>query len=79
MNTTERARTFEIAVEGLPTLALATEPRVEVRAADSRLLPVRVRVDPGSAAVGTHAIRFRVRALDDAQVAVVEKSVFIVR
>ena len=79
MNTTERAREFEIAVEGLPTLALATEPRVQVGAADSRELPVRVRVDAGSAAAGTHPIRFRVRAADEAGVSVAEKSVFIVR
>jgi cytochrome c oxidase accessory protein FixG len=79
MNTTERARDFDIAVEGLPTLALATAPRVHVGAADSSALPVRVRVDPGSAAEGTHPIRFRVRAVDDAGVAVTEKSVFIVR
>jgi len=79
MNTAERAREFEIAVEGLPGLVLATEPRVQVGAADGRTLLVRVRVDAGSAADGTHPIRFRVRAADDPGVSVVEKSVFIVR
>jgi cytochrome c oxidase accessory protein FixG len=79
MNTTERARTYEIAVAGLPSLALAVEPRVEVGAADGRMVLVRVRVDPGAAAAGTHPIQFRIHALDDERVAVQEKSVFIVR
>jgi cytochrome c oxidase accessory protein FixG len=79
MNTTERARSYEIAVAGLPSLALAVEPRVEVGAADGRMVPVRVRVDPGKVAAGTHQIQFRIRALDDERVAVHEKSVFIVR
>jgi cytochrome c oxidase accessory protein FixG len=79
MNTTERARSYEIAVAGLPSLALAVEPRVEVGAADGRMVLVRVRVDPGAAAAGTHPIQFRIRALDDERVAVQEKSVFIVR
>ena len=79
MNTTERARTYEIAVAGLPPLALAVEPRVEVGAADGRLVLVRVRVDPGAVSAGTHPIQFHIRALDDERVAVREKSVFIVR
>ncbi|MFY9316785.1 MAG: cytochrome c oxidase accessory protein CcoG [Burkholderiales bacterium] len=79
MNTTERARTYEIAVAGLPSLALAVEPRVEVGAADGRMVLVRVRADPGAVSAGTHKIEFRIHALDDERVAVQEKSVFIVR
>jgi len=40
---------------------------------------VKVRVQPGALPAGTHRIDFSVRALDDARVAVQEKSVFIVR
>jgi cytochrome c oxidase accessory protein FixG len=79
MNTTESARAFEIAVTGLPTLQLATESRVQVGATEGRMVPVRVRVDPGLVPAGTHKIRFSIRAIDDEHVAVQEKSVFIVR
>ena len=70
---------FEISVAGLPTLQLATEPRVLTGPTESRMVPVRVRVDPGQVAPGTHKIHFSVRAIDDERVAVEEKSVFIVR
>jgi cytochrome c oxidase accessory protein FixG len=79
MNTAERARAFEIAVAGLPTLALASGRRVELGGAESRMVAVRVRVDAGLAAPGMHPIAFRVHALDDESVAVQEKSVFLVR
>ena len=79
MNTTESARLFEIAVAGLPTLQLASEPRVLLGTTESRMVPVRVRVDPALVPPGTHKIQFSVRATDDERVAVQEKSVFIVR
>jgi cytochrome c oxidase accessory protein FixG len=79
MNTTERARSYEVAVAGLPTLALGSDPRVTIGATDSRMVPVRVRADRALTPAGTHDIRFSVRALDDEGVAVQEKSVFIVR
>jgi cytochrome c oxidase accessory protein FixG len=79
MNTTEGARVFEIAVSGLPTIHLASEPRVLVGNTEARMLPVRVRVAPGQVAAGTHRIQFSVRAIDDGNVWVDEKSVFIVR
>jgi cytochrome c oxidase accessory protein FixG len=79
MNTTEGSRVFEVSVDGLPTLALAIEPRVFLGATESRMVPVRVRAERERVPVGTHAIRFSVRAIDDAGVAVQEKSVFIVR
>jgi len=79
MNTTERAREFEIAVAGLPTLQLATRPQVRLDATESRMVPVRVRAEPVAAGAGTHKIVFSVRAIDDERIAVQEKSVFIVR
>ena len=79
MNTTESARVFEVAVAGLPTLQLETESRILVGSAESRMVPVRVRAALGNAGAGTHKIEFSVRATDDDTVAVVEKSVFIVR
>ena len=79
MNTTEAARSFEIAVAGLPALQLATEPRVVLDATESRMVPVRLRAEPGVVAAGSHKIQFRVRAVDDERVAVAETSVFIMR
>jgi polyferredoxin len=79
MNTTERARTYEVAVAGLPTLVLGSEARVSIGATDSRMVPMRVRADRALTAPGTHDIRFSIRALDDEGIAVQEKSVFIVR
>ena len=79
MNTTESARVFEVSAAGLPTLQLATEPRVRVGATESRMVPVRVRLQPGAAQPGSHRIEFNVRAIDADDVAVREKSVFIMR
>ena len=79
MNTTEGPRVFEIAVAGLPALQLAMEPRVLVGTTESRMVPVRVRADPGLVPPGTHRLSFSVRAIDDDTVEVIEKSVFIRR
>jgi hypothetical protein len=79
MNTTEDTRMYEISVAGLPTLQIVTEPSVLTGPTESRMVPVRLRVDPDQVAPGTHKIRFSVRAMDDARVAVEEQSVFIVR
>jgi cytochrome c oxidase accessory protein FixG len=79
MNTAESARVFEIAVAGLPTLHVAGEARVSLEPASSRMVPVRVRVEPEVAKPGSHDIEFRVSAVGIEGVAVREKSVFIVR
>ena len=79
MNTAEAPRAFEIDVGGLPTVRLEGPQRVEIEAAGSRMVPVRVRVEPGVAPAGSHRIQFAVRALDAEDVAVREKSVFVMR
>jgi len=79
MNTTEATRVFEIRAEGLKTLEVASASRVEVGPASSRMVPVRVRLEPWSVPPGTHPIAFRVSAVGVEGVAVREKSVFIVR
>jgi cytochrome c oxidase accessory protein FixG len=79
MNAAEQARVFEIRAEGVPTLALAGEPRVAVGATASRLVTVRLRVQPGALPAGSHRIDFGVRALGVQDVQVREKSVFVVR
>ena len=79
MNTTEAEREFEIRVEGLPTLHLAGESRVRVPAAGVQAVPVRLRVQGGQVAPGSHRIRIAVVAVGDESVKVRENSVFIIR
>jgi cytochrome c oxidase accessory protein FixG len=79
MNTAEAEREFEIRAEGLPTLHVAGESRVRVAAAGVRAVPVRLRVQAGQVAAGSHRIRFTVVALGDEKAQVRENSVFIVR
>jgi len=58
---------------------VAGQSRVELEAASSRMVPVRLRAESGAAQPGTHRIYFIVRAVGVEGVAVREKSVFIVR
>jgi cytochrome c oxidase accessory protein FixG len=79
MNTAESGRSFEIRATGLPGLEVASAARVELDATATRMVPVRLRFDPGAAAPGTHRIEFHVAAVGVEGVAVREKSVFIIR
>ena len=81
MNPSERERVFDIEATGLPTIHIDGNTHVTIPPADSRLVPLRVRVHvtPGSIAAGQHAIQFLVHAHDDPGVYRSEKSVFIVR
>jgi len=81
INTAERERVFDIEAMGLPTIHLDGETHVTVPAADSRLVPLRVRVhvEPGSVEPGQHKIHFLVHAHDDPRVYRREPSIFIVR
>jgi cytochrome c oxidase accessory protein FixG len=81
INTAERARVFDIEATGLPTIHLEGDTHVTVPPADSRLVPLRVRVHvgPGAVAAGQHEIHFLVHAHDDPGVYRREKSIFIVR
>jgi cytochrome c oxidase accessory protein FixG len=78
MNTTEQARAFDINVAGLPGILVWGENITGVPAAETRMVPVRVRVDAATPA-GSHPIEFTVRALGVAGVEVREGAVFIVR
>jgi cytochrome c oxidase accessory protein FixG len=79
MNTVESPRRFEVRASGLPTLVIAGDPVIEMPGAATRMVPVKLRVQPGQTAAGTHRIEFQVRALDAEGVEVRERSVFIVR
>ncbi|MGX4641193.1 cytochrome c oxidase accessory protein CcoG [Massilia sp. SYSU DXS3249] len=77
MNTSEQARSYRLGVAGLPGAAIADSEVVEVDAASTRAVPVRVRADAGGAS-GSHRIAFTITALDDPAVAVREEAAFIV-
>jgi len=78
MNTAEQSRRFEITVEGLPTIRIASDAAVELPGADSRSVPVRVQVEPGQGAKGSNTIHFTVRAVDAPDdVKVRERAVFL--
>ncbi len=78
INSAESPRRYRILAEGIDSIFVASEPEIEVAAAGNRLVPVRVRVQPGKGAPGSNAIRFRIEDADDPSVSVTEKSTFYV-
>ncbi len=79
MNTQEVPHTFRIAASGLPGIGVASESEVEVPAATTRQVPLRVQIDPGATAKGSHRIEVEVKALDDERIIAREQAVFLVR
>ena len=81
MNTAERPRSFSIEASGLANLEVALDGAqpIEVAPASSRVVPVRLRVDPTGLKAGSHAVGFRVTAGDDSRVVADEQSVFFSR
>ena len=78
MNTAETAHTFRIAVSGLASASLASEPLVTLDGASARAVPVRVRVPRDQVKTGSNHIVFELTAQDDPALRVAEKAVFIV-
>ena len=78
MNTAEEARAFEIRVSGLPGILVWGEGITGVPAATSRMVPVRVRLEPGPAP-GSYPVEFTVTALGVEGVTVREAATFVVR
>jgi len=78
MNTTESARSFTIAVEGMPGLETVgvTQP-VTVAAAASQLVPLRLRAPAASGAPGSHPIEFVIQSTDAPPILRREKSTFL--
>ena len=77
MNATEQPQRYRITAQGLPGLLVAAGAEAEVGAAQSRWVAVRLQIPYGSAAPGSHPIRFEVEARGEAA-HVSEPSVFIV-
>ncbi len=77
MNATEAPQRYRLSATGLDGLSMATETEVTVGPAESRWVAVRLQIAYGSAAPGSHPIRFNIDDTDgDAHVS--EKSVFLV-
>ena len=80
-NAVERPRRFVITASGIAgaQVMLDEVTPIEVAPASTRVLPVRLRVDPQGLSPGSHPIVFHVTADDDANVSVDEKSTFFSR
>ncbi len=78
MNATERGQQYLIRVAGLDRARIVSDVMVEVEAAESRWVPVRVQLPPDASAPGSHPIEFSITAQGDGRDEVIEKSVFLV-
>ena len=58
---------------------MASETEVEVPPATTRVFPMRLRIDPGVVAKGSHRIEVDVRAREDERISARERAVFLVR
>lgn len=77
MNATEAEQRYRISATGLEGLEVASEQEVEIGAAESRWVAVRLQIPYGSAPSGSHAIHFDISALENGG-KVAEKSIFLV-
>lgn len=77
MNATEQPQRYRIDAAGMPGLSIASDAVVEIGAAESRWVAVRLQVPYGSATPGSHPIHFDIQAVG-ADAHVREKSVFLV-
>ena len=77
MNATEGEQRYRISARGLEGLEVASEAEVDIGAAESRWVAVRLQIPYGTATPGSHAVQFDVQAVGTAA-HVTEKSVFLV-
>jgi len=78
MNTSEQAQRLRVQVAGIPSVRVAGEDVVEIDAASTRAVPVRVRIEPGAAGPGSNKIDFTLSSVEGPHLAVSEDAVFIV-
>ncbi len=77
MNATEKAQRYRISAHGLDNLEVASETEVDIDAAQSRWVPVRLHIPYGSLPSGSHTFYFDIQSVEgDAKLT--EKSVFLV-
>jgi cytochrome c oxidase accessory protein FixG len=77
MNTSERGHVYAVRVEGLPGIAVASQPSFEVPPATTMSVPLRLQAPPEAVAPGSHRILVEVTARDDPSIRVREKTTFI--
>jgi cytochrome c oxidase accessory protein FixG len=77
MNATEAPQRYRISARGLDGLEVVSETEVEIDAAQSRWVPVRLQIPYGSLPAGSHTFNFDIQAID-ADAHLTEKSVFLV-
>jgi cytochrome c oxidase accessory protein FixG len=77
MNTSEQARRFVVRADGLPQLAVASDPVFEVGPATTASVPLRLQAPHEAVPPGSHRIRIEVAAESDPSVRVVETTTFI--
>ncbi|QNP58080.1 cytochrome c oxidase accessory protein CcoG [Paenacidovorax monticola] len=78
MNATEAPQRYRIGASGLAGLEVASDAEVEVGAAQSRWVAVRLRIPYGSAPPGSHPVHFDVQALGGTPARVAERAIFLV-
>ena len=79
MNTEETIHIYRIQAIGLPDLQVAGDAVIEVPAASTMMVPIRLRLASRHAVPGTHRIEFHVQALESEQLHARERSIFMVR
>jgi cytochrome c oxidase accessory protein FixG len=77
MNATEGPQRYRISARGLEGLEVASESEVDIGAAESRWVAVRLQVPYGAVPVGSHPVQFDIQSVGHAA-HVTEKSVFLV-
>jgi cytochrome c oxidase accessory protein FixG len=79
MNTEESPHRFRIGASGIPSIEVVGENAVDIAAATTRMIPVRLRIEGDAAATGSHRIEISVSAVDSPRIAARERSTFVVR
>jgi len=77
MNATETPQRYRITARGLEGLDVVSEPEIEIDAAQSRWVAVRLQIPYGSVSSGSHPVQFDIEAVGTNS-RVTEKSVFLV-
>jgi cytochrome c oxidase accessory protein FixG len=78
MNTDERTHRYQILVSGIDGIGLALPYEVTLGGAQSRAVPVTVRLANGKGVPGPNQIMFTLRAIGDSRMQVKENASFIV-
>jgi polyferredoxin len=82
MNATEATQHYELSASGIDKLKIESDmadvnKTVTVNSAESRWVPVSLKIPNGSVKSGSHPVEFKVRAVEGNEL-VIEKSVFLV-